>query len=50
MILAKFLKSILQLLTGLQFNIRYVIKARLGFKFAEIKRYLSYFSSYSYAL
>ena len=49
-ILAKFLKYILQLLTGLQFNICYVIKRRLGFEIAEITRFLKYFSSYSFAL
>ena len=36
-ILAKFLKNILQLLTGLQFDIYYVIKARVGFEIAEVK-------------
>ena len=50
MILAKFLKNILQLLTGLQFDICYVIKTIVGFKIAEITRFLSYFNSYSFAL
>ena len=35
-ILATFLKNILQLLTGLQFGICYVIKTRLGFEIPEI--------------
>ena len=48
--LAKFLKNILQLLTGLQFGICYVIKTRVGFKIAEITRFLNYFSTYSFAL
>ena len=38
-ILAKFLKNILQLLTGLQFDIRYVIKTREGFQITEITRF-----------
>ena len=38
-ILAKFLKKYLQLLTGLQFDICYVIKIRLGFEIAEITRF-----------
>ena len=41
MILARFLKSMLQLLTRLQFDICYVIKVRLGFKIAEITRFLA---------
>ena len=49
-ILAKFLKSILQPLTGLQFHICHVLKTRLGFEIAEIKIFLNYFSSYSFAL
>ena len=49
-ILAKFLKSILQLLAGLQFDICYVIKATVGFEIAEITRFINYFSSYSFAL
>ena len=49
-ILAKFLKNILQLLTGLQFDICYVIKTRVGFKIAEVTRFSDYFSSYSFAL
>ena len=50
MILAKFLKNILQLLTGVQFDICYVIETRVGFEIAEITRFLNYFSSYSFAL
>ena len=46
---AKFLKDILQLLTGLQFDVCYVIKTRLGFETAEITRFLNYLSSYSFA-
>ena len=38
-ILAKFLKNILQLLTGLQFDICYVIKTRVGFEIKEIARF-----------
>ena len=49
MILVKFLKNILQLLKGLQFDIWYVIKTRGGFEVAEI-RFLNYFSSYLFAL
>ena len=49
-ILAKFLKSILLLLTGLQFDICYVIKTRFRFEIAEITRFLSNFRSYSFAL
>ena len=40
----------MQLLTGLPFDICYVIKTRIGFKIAEIIRFLNYFSSYSFAL
>ena len=50
MILAKFLKNILQLSTRLQFDICYVIKTRVGFEIAEMTRFLNYFSSYSFAL
>ena len=39
-ILAKFLKFVFQLLTGLQFDIFYVIKTRVGFEIAEIARFL----------
>ena len=46
---AKFLKDILQLLTGLQFDICYVIKTRVESGIAEIKRFLNYFSRYSFA-
>ena len=48
--LAIFFKHILQLLAGLQFDICYVIKTRVGFEIAEITRFLNYFSSYSFAL
>ena len=48
--LAKLLKNILQLLTGLQFNVFYVIKTRVRFEIAEITRFLSYFSSYLFTL
>ena len=50
MILAKFLKNILQLLTGLQFDICYVIKTRVGLEIVEITRFLNYFCSYSFTL
>ena len=33
-ILAKFLENIFQLMTGLQFNICYVIKTKVGFEMA----------------
>ena len=46
MILAKFFKNILQPPTGLQFDIFYVIKTRVGFKITEITKFLNYFSSY----
>ena len=49
-ILARFLKNVLQLLTGLQFDICDIIKTRVGFKIAETARFLNYFSSYSFAL
>ena len=49
-ILAKFLKYVFQLLTGLRFDIFYVIKTRVGFEIAEITRFLNYFSNYSFAL
>ena len=39
----------LQLLTGLQFDICYIIQ-RVGFKTAEITRFLNYISSYYFAL
>ena len=38
-ILAKSLKGILQVLTGLQFDIWYVIKTRVGFEIAEVTRF-----------
>ena len=44
------IENILQLLTGLQFDICYVIKTRVEFKIAEIKRFLNYVGSYSFAL
>ena len=40
----------MQLLTGLQFDICYVIKTRVGFKIAEMTRFLNYIGSYSFAL
>ena len=46
--LAKFLKNILQLLTGL--HICHFIKTRVRLEIAEIARYLNYLSSYSFAL
>ena len=49
MILAKFLKNILHLLTGLRFDIFYVIKTGSGFETAEITRLLNYFRGYSFA-
>ena len=41
-ILPKLLRNILQLLTGLQFDIYYVIKSRFGFEIAEITRLLMF--------
>ena len=35
---------------GLQFDICCVIKTRVGFKIAEIKKCLIYFKSYAFAL
>ena len=49
-ILAKLLKIILQLFKGLQFDICYVIKARVEFEIGEILIFLNYFSSYSFPL
>ena len=49
-ILAKFFKNILQLLTGLQFDVCYVIKTRVDFEMVEITGFLNYFSSYSFAI
>ena len=40
----------MQLLIGLQFDICYVIKTRVGFKIAEMTRFLNYISNYSFAL
>ena len=40
-ILVKFLKNILLLLTGRQFDVCYVIKTREGFEIAEITRFLT---------
>ena len=45
MILAKFLKNIVQLSKGLQFDICYVINTREDFEIAETTRILNYFSS-----
>ena len=42
--------NILQLLTGLLFDICYGTKTRLGFEIAEMTRFLNYISSYSFAL
>ena len=36
------IENILQLLTGLQFDICYVIKTKVGFKIAEMTRFLNY--------
>ena len=44
------IENILQLFTGLQFDICHVIKTRVGFKIAEMTRFLNYFCSYSFAL
>ena len=41
-ILPKLSRNILQLLTGLQFDIYYVIKSRFGFEIAEITRLLMF--------
>ena len=40
---SKIRKNILQLLTGIQFDICYVAKTRVGFKIAKITRLLNYF-------
>ena len=40
----------MQLLTGLQFAICYVIKTKVGFKIAEMTRFLNYIGNYSFAL
>ena len=37
-------------LTGLQFDICYVIKTKAGLEIAEIAVFLNYISSYSFAL
>ena len=42
-VLVKFLKNILKLLTGLQFDICYVINTRVEFEIAEVTRFLNYF-------
>ena len=44
------MENILQLLTGLQFDICYVIKTRVGFKIVEMARFLNYIGSYSFVL
>ena len=36
-------------MAGLQFDICHVIKTRLGFKIAEMTRFLIYIGSYSFA-
>ena len=38
------------LLTERQFDICYVIKTKVGFKIAEMTRFLNYIGSYSFAL
>ena len=50
MIFKKFLKDILKLLAGLQFDICYVIKTRLEFGIAELTRLLNYFSRHLFAI
>ena len=40
----------MHLLTGLQFDICYIIQRRVGFKIAEMARFLKYISSYYFAL
>ena len=47
---SKILEKYFELVTGRQFDICYVIKTGVGFKIAEITRFLNYFSSYSFAL
>ena len=47
---SKILKNILQLLTGLQFDIFCVIETRIEFELAEITRFLNYFSGFSFAI
>ena len=37
------------LLTGIQFDISYVIKARAGFRIAEMAGFLNYFSRHLFA-
>ena len=44
------LQNILQLLAGLKFDICYAIKRRVGFKIAEMTKFLNYIGSYSFAL
>ena len=39
----------MQLLTGLQFDICYAIKTRVGFEIAEMTRFWKYIGSYSFA-
>ena len=40
----------MQLLAGLQFDVCYIIKTRVGFEIAEMTRFLNYFSSYLFVL
>ena len=40
----------MQLLAGLQFDVCYIIKTRVGFEIAEMTRFLKYFSSYLFVL
>ena len=40
----------LHLLTGLDFDVCYVNKTRVGFEIAEFARFLNYFRSYSFPL
>ena len=40
----------MQLLSGLQFDICYVIKTRVQFGIAEMTRFLNYIGCYSFAL
>ena len=47
---SKILKKCFEAITGLQFDICYVIKTRVGLETAEITRFLNYYSSYSFAL
>ena len=37
-------------MAGLQFDVCYIIKTRVGFEIAEMTRFLNYFSSYLFVL